>query len=244
MTPIRQINIPGNTFKKIFEKVSEMFPDLVGKANSYIADQAKEFWMMTARTEPKNKDESTSGWGEKYASTIVSEKLEGGKGIRLFVDEEHSNYMFVELVEDGVTTWSIKNALLQGKAARRNKAQYGTVFVRVPFRWRVPGVKETAKGANFAGILPKDIYEKVKRGEKIGEKFGDYAGLVKMGGPLHSQYMTFRTVSEKSKDWFYPSKKGVGVFDKVKKKIEQMMDETIENIILGFLKDLAKEESK
>jgi hypothetical protein len=238
---IRQINIPPVTFDMVFKKVSEMFPDLMEKSTNYIADQAYAFWRNRALTEPKRKDGSPSLWGEKYAETLKVEKSTDGKGAKVFVDENHPSFMFVELVENGVTVWSIKNALLSGKAARRNKALYGTVFVRVPFRYRVPGVsKETS---TFAGIMPKDIYNTVKKGVALGKEYGRYAGLVKMGGPLHSQYMTFRTVTESSQGWFYPSKPAVDVFQKVKKKVEQMIEETVENIITGFLRDLQKEMS-
>jgi hypothetical protein len=239
MPELRQINIPGDAAQKVFEKAAEMFPELIEEASNFIADKAQEFWITTARAAAKRKDGSLSLWGEEYAKTIKVILSKKRSGAKVYVDESHPSFRFVEMIEKGVSTWNIKNALLQGKAARRNQALYGTLFVRVPFRYRIPGVTKAMTG--FAGIMPRSIYEKVKKGEAIGEEAGEFAGLVKVGGPLHSQFMVFRTVSEKSEGWIYPGKEGISVFTKVKKKIEQMIDETIENIIMGFLKDLKEQ---
>lgn len=236
---MRSIGANASAFQKAYQKIAEEFPELLEGAAPLIADQGLAYWQKVARLAPKKKDGSKSSWGEKYARTIRAEAT--NTGARVYVDETDPDYMYVEMVEDGVTVWSIKNALLEGKAARRNKALYGTVFVRVPFRWKTPGMTQPSSKVKFTGTMSKDIYKKVKAGEKMGIEMGNMAGLKKMGGPMHSQYMTFRTVSEKSAGWLFPSKPATPVFEKVKKKIEQMINETIQNIIEGFLKDLQKE---
>ncbi len=240
---IRMINIPSDTMTQVFERIAEEFPDQMEKGTNYIANKILGFWKNTAITTPENKQGGTSGWGKLYAETIIMEESTGGKGAKVYVDEKHPSYRYVKLVEEGVTVWSIKNALLKGKAARRNKALYGTVFVRVPFRWRTPSMSEPGRGTKFAGMMNEDVYEKVKGGEALGKEYGKMAGMVKMGGPLHSQYMTFRTVSEKSKGWFFPSKPGYNVFERVKKRTEQMLDAMVKRMIIGYLRNLQKDMS-
>ncbi len=241
--PIREINIPSEEkIQELLKELAEKFPDQMEKASEIIADRAQAFWMNLARKSSKNKDGSTSKWGENYAKAIQKEELSGG-GYKLFVDDNDPNFKSVKTVEEGIETWNIKDALLKGKAARRNaeESPYGTLYVRVPFQWRTPAKTEPGGKTKFAGTMPRNIYEMVKRGEKIGEEAGVLAGLVKMGGPLHSQFMTFRTVSEKSSGWIYPGREGVNVFEQVKKKVESMIKETIENMILGLLKDLKEQ---
>jgi len=242
---MREINIPPEALKKIFEKITKVLPHVIENAENYIADQAYGMWRDMAKTAMRNKSGSFSKWGERYADAIKIELSKSGSGARVYADEDDGNKRYIDLIENGVKAWSIKEALLAGKAAKRNEMLYGTVFVRVPFRWRTPEKAEASTKGKFTGTLPKEVFEEFKSlnkiGKRLGAEFGRMAGLTKLGGPLHSQYMTFRTVSEKSTGWLYPSKSGVPVFETVKKKIEAMIEDAIERIIEGFIQDLQQE---
>lgn len=236
---VREINL-NRVLKTIFEKTAEIMPKATAHMANTLIEFAHKMWHSKA---------SKSGpWGSRYATTIVSTHINAKSGTgeaKVFIDESHSNFLFVNLVEEGVETWDIKKALLEGKAARRNQAKYGTRFVRVPFRWRVPG--KSKKTSSFAGVMPKDIYEDAKSGNPIvkrsietGRKAIDVSGLKRFGGEKHGQYMTFRTVSDKSEGWQYPSRKSTPVFNEVVGKVEKMIGQMITNLIQDFEKDLLK----
>lgn len=228
---VRQMNIDLDRItQEIFSYTRKEFPIATQGLANLLLDQAMQFWRATAQ--------SSSAWGERYASTLKLEPFKTGMG-RVFVDEEHPNAMFVYMMEDGVKTWSIKKALLEGKAARRNLAKYGKLFVRVPFRFRTPGKGKKTSG--FAGVMPSDIYALVKGGKRLSkapDNMPHIAGLKKYGSGVHSQYLTFRTVTETSAGWQYPNVPATPVFQKVQKRVEAMIGQTIVNMVKGFEKDL------
>ncbi len=240
--PIREINLI-EVIDRIFDQTMKVMPETTVNLANMLIDKAHELWHLKAKNAPVRKDGSPSLWGERYANTLKKEHATGKGGqAKVYADESDPDYMFVNIVENGISTWSIKDALLAGKAARRNKALYGTTFVRVPFRFRIPGV--TKETSSFAGIMPKDVYEKAKEGIRLGKEYGKYAGLVKVTQKPHSQYMTFRTVSQKSEGWQYPTIPPTPVFEDVVKKVEKMMEGAIVNFVQGYLKDMDKEFSK
>lgn len=239
---VREINL-NPVLKRIFEKTKVVMPKATAHLANSIVDWAHAMW---------HKDASESGpWGPRYASALKADMMKstGDGEARVYADEEHANFLFVNLVEDGITSWSIKDALLEGQAARRNEAKYGTRFVRVPFRWRVPGKEK--KTSSFAGVMPKDIYEDAKSGIpivdrtiKVGKRAVDISGLKRFGGEKHGQYMTFRTVSEKSDGWQYPPRAATPVFDQVVAKVEKMLEGMIVNMIKDYEKDIIQTFSK
>lgn len=236
--PVRQIGIPE--FDKIMEMAAEMLPETAMNMSNLIADKAHELWILKAMNAPKRRDGSPSGWGERYARAIklkpATGKTEGSA--KVYVDENSEDYKYVEMIEEGFKEWSISDALLAGKAAARNRALYGTTFVRVPFRYRTPGVTQPTSG--FVDVLPRNIYQKAKKGERIGPEAGLLAGLVRVGGKQHGQYFTFRTVTKDS-NWMHPGFTAVPVFEEVKAKVEKMIAGAVENLIKGFLGDVKKE---
>lgn len=240
--PPKVVNIP-EVVQKLFEKTMEIMPDTTVNLANVLVDKIHELWTLKAKNAPVRKDGSPSLWGERYARTLKVEYASGNNSsAKVYADESSDDFMFVELVENGVTQWSIKDALLSGKAARRNAAKYGVTFVRVPFRWRVPGtVRQTS---SFAGIMPQDVYELAKSGKTVGEEHGNLAGLRRVGGKRHGQFMTFRTVSQKSKGWIYPNISATPVFEDVSRKAEEMIAKALENFVRGFMKDMAKEGKK
>lgn len=240
--PVREINI-FKVAERLFEKSADLMPRVATNFANMMIDKAAELWTMKAKNAPERKDGSPSLWGERYANTLRTDYITGKGGrARVYADESSPDYKFVSMVEDGVTEWSIKDALLAGKAARRNQALYGTVFVRVPFRYRVPG--KTKETSSFAGIMPLDVYEKAKKGTTLGKEYGRHAGLVRFGGSLHGQFMTFRTVSQKSTGWMYPHKQATPVFEEVVEKVEKMIEGAMLNMMRGLMKDLEKEGKK
>lgn len=242
--PVREINI-DEAIMKVLDKTMEIMPETTINLVNMLTDKAHELYVLEAKNTPTRKDGSPSLWGEKYASTIKTQHVVGKVGgiAKVFVDEQDKNFRFVEHVEKGIEQWSIKDALLKGKAARRNQSLYGRTFVIVPFRYRVPGRMRPTSSA-FAGIMPVDVYKKAKQGEKISKDYGHLAGLTKVSEGVHSQYMTFRMVTPDSKGWVYPKKAPQKVFEKVQKKIDKMVEGTIVNFINGFLKDIKKESEK
>lgn len=244
--PVREIDIAAMV-NKIFDATMDLMPSTSTHLTNMLVDKAHKLWTQEAQISTTKQDGNLSRWGEKYASTLQVKHISGKSGgtAKVYVDERDENYRFVEYVEEGIKTWSIKDALKKGKAAQRNlrKSKTGMWYVHVPFRYRTPGAGR-ATSSVFAGIMPQDVYEKAKRGEKIGGEYGKLAGLAKVSEGIHSQYLTFRTVSEKSKGWQYPEKPPQHIFEKVQSKVESMVEKTIANFIEGFLKDIKKEGEK
>lgn len=240
--PVREINII-EIAQRVFDKTVEIMPKTTTNLANILIDKAQELWQLKAKNTPTKKDGYPSLWGERYASAIKVDYATTGSGrARVYADESDPNYMFVNIVENGITQWSIKDALLAGKAARRNKAIHGTAFVHVPFRYRIPGV--TRETSSFAGIMPVDIYEKAKAGIRLGQESGKYMGLVKYSSGVHSQYLTFRTVSQKSKGWIYPNRPSTPIFSEITQKVEKMFEDTILKFLKGYMKDIVTESKK
>jgi len=212
--------------------LEETQPDAVRGFVVQMANFAYELWTMEAR--------NASSWGDRYASTITMDIPSAGKSVSedsVYVDESHPNFMFVNIMENGMKSFSIKDALLAGKAARRNKAKYGTVFVHVPFRWRTPKDDQSKTHSTFSGMLSDDIYEIAKGGGRVTVDMAksvrnkNLAGLKRFGGDGHGQYLTFRTVSEKSQGWKHPGAPATPVY----RKVEQLVNDRVEKELLSFL---------
>lgn len=223
-------NVDDEVVNKIMNIMQDIFPKIVESRSNEIASEILLFWGESAV--------DASSWGERYASTLSIKSMKGGKGsAKVYVDKAHPNYMFVKMMEEGVKSWSIKDALLKGKAAQRNFLKYGTVFVRIPFRYRVSGT--TKPSSMFAGVMPEAIYKMAKSGENIGDQFGRMAGLKRYSkGPVHGQYFTFRTVSEKSDGWEHPGKMQTPVFKKVLQKVGSMIEKSMVKWVKTFEKEL------
>lgn len=239
---VRNMNIDfQGILDSIFTMSQKQFPQSTAGMANLLLDKAYQYWRAKAQ--------SSGGWGERYANTLKIQPMTGVGGTgSVYVDEKHPDAKFVYMMENGVASWSIKDALLEGKAARRNKAKYGTLFVRVPFRYRTPS--KMKKTSAFAGVMPNDIYKLVKGGATLktaGRVFGEtsktpyLSGLKRYGGALHGQYMTFRTVSEKSQGWQYPKIPAKPIFPKVMEKVEKMIAGTMVRMIQGFSDDIKKE---
>lgn len=224
----------------IVSYLEQVAPDALQDYVNKMLDFSFQLWTAEAK--------NSGPWGDRYASTLKVEYARAGASEgRVYSDEAHPNAMFANIVENGMKSFSIKDALLAGKAARRNKAKFGRAFVHVPFRWRTPKDNDQSKTySSFAGQLPEEIYQIAKSGGRVtvdmAESAGDknLAGLKRFGGSLHGQYLTFRTVSEKSQGWRHPGAAATPVYPSVEKIVQAQVQKTILKYIDGLLDGLAE----
>lgn len=174
-----------------------------------------------------NLAQSTHGWGSRYARALVMKPATQGTAAEVYLDDDNPDAMFGYMMENGVNSWSIRDALMQSSHAQVSQ-RTGLKYMRIPFRYRVPGAQKATSG--FAGVMDKDIYERVLSGETIdaatatGMGQPNMAGLKRYGAGGHSQYLTFRTVTEKSPGWKYPRQPKRPVFSKVLDYVEKAIE--------------------
>ena len=166
------------------------------------------------------------------------------------------------IVEDGIKPFDMKQTHLNGPKAKVGAS--GKKYVTVPFRHNVPGQGVTANAMPEA-VYQKAKHLAVSRrngalrtwwtGRKYtwGDRLpaadggakekphwstGRYTGMVKAGAPGHSQYLTFRRLSENSpaEAWQHPGKEPRPVTEAV---TENSRQEVIDLIRTGFEVDLA-----
>jgi hypothetical protein len=167
-----------------------------------------------------------------------------------------------EIVENGIKPFDMKQTHLNGPKSQVGKD--GKRYVTIPFRHNVPGStaignampKEVyAKAMQLAvsrrnGLLVHWFSaKKYEWGDRLSENdsgvkqrphwtTSKYTSMVKMAGRPHTQYLTFRRISENSKpeSWRHP-----GVAPRpVTQAVEEMArDEVIQLIRTGFEVDLA-----
>lgn len=143
-----------------------------------------------------------------------------------------STYSRTRMIEQGTQGFDMKPLMLTGPKARMGENGPYTI---IPFRHATP--KTQASSGIFSSRMPQEIYNRAKRqqyGQSMTEKtlhnidskrgttHGQpqtnpssgyqhtsplYARLTKTGAPRHSQYYTFRTVSQKSNPmaFLYPA---------------------------------------
>lgn len=228
----------ANVFAELSREVQKDFPVETAKLVNNVAAAVQSLWASTA-------EEEGGGWGRRYAQTLRFEpmKSSGDSGTaRVYADESDPNFMFVNFVEEGVQSWSIKDALLKGKSARTS-AKTGMVYVVVPFRFRTPGSQQAS--SKFAGVMPQGVYERVLAGEPITADFAEKAGGTKHMAGLkrytegqHSSFMTFRVVTERSEGWQYPQKPARPVYEKVLAQVGPAIEASLRSFIEKYLGDL------
>jgi len=208
--------------QKLFRALTHAFPkDAEDLARGVLA-RGMEYWSL--------KLQNASPWGARAASTLRYEDESGGGLIS--ADESHDNAMFYNMVENGVSGWSIKDALLSGPRAKT--AADGSKYATVPLRWRTPG--DTKQSGSFAGTMTEDAHALAKAGKAVTS--GPLKGLKRYGGEQHSQYYTFLTCAESSTGWQYPDIPATPVFDDVQAAVEKMLAGAVTNWIQAKLKEL------
>jgi hypothetical protein len=164
------------------------------------------------------------------------------------------------IIEEGIKPFDMKKTHLKGPKAIVGKN--GKRYITVPFRHNVPGQSATADAmpkAVYAKAMQLAISrrngllvhwysdKKYEWGDRLGKEdggpqrphwsTGKYTGMVKMSGKPHTQYMTFRRLSENSKpeSWKHPGVRPRPVTQAVE---EMARDEVIQLIRTGFEVDL------
>lgn len=199
----------------------------------------------------KEATDSGTGWGRKYANAITAE-VTGNRG-RVYVDEDlidkqtnKPSIMFVKMVEEGVKSWSIKDALLASNKAKTGPT--GIRYITIPFPISTPRKKGQGSMQSKFGKreMTNAMYRIVKSGGKLktgtlmaGGKEVDVSGLSRfVTKKFHSQYGIFRRVSEKSTGWQYPT---IGaspvlpsVLNEVNKRVAEVLAAFCANIVREY----------
>jgi len=231
-------------FNKIIEAVEAGMPGVI----QVIAQGTMEYWKSEAR--------GAGGWGTKYAEAI-SMRGEGGEA-EVYLDEEKADpslkekkpfYMFAMMMEEGVDTWSIKDALLKSEKAKNGTDSKGNQikYITVPFPVRTPkSDKGTKMASQFGGReMTREMYNIVKAGGRIKSgsimakgKEVNISGLARYTTPqLHGQYGIFRTVTSNSRGWQYPHIPAEPVYPRVLEKV----NEVIQQVLDKFCKEIVRE---
>ncbi len=228
-------------FNKIAETIDNCMPGVI----QIIAQGMTEHW----RTEA----EGAGGWGSKYAKAIQYKVM--GTSADIYLDEEmidkeshKPNIMFAEMMEKGVKTWSIKDALLASDKAKTSSD--GIKYIVIPFPVATPRHKGQGKMKNYFGgrEMTTEIYNLVKSGGKLDAgtltvrgKDVDISGLSKYNTKqLHGQYGIFRCVSEKSKGWQYPYVPAEPVFQNVLNEVNRKIDEIVKEFCVDIVKEFTR----
>lgn len=230
-------NVSEKQFIKIVDTIEEVMPDVV----ETILYGMMVHWRKEAR-------DSGTGWGEKYASAIDAKMTADGKG-EVFVDEtlidkssDKPIMMFVSMIEKGVKSWSIKDALLKSDKAKVGKDNVR--YITIPFPVATPRAKNQGTMQSKFGKreMTAEMYRIVRGGGKIKSgklKSGEnIAGLQRVvTRQFHSQYMIFRRITKDSKGWQHPGRGQSPVFPSVLSEVNLRVHETL----AAFCKNIVKE---
>lgn len=188
-------------------------------------------------------------------------------GIRFLDDltgEVFSTSYHGKLIEEGQPPRDMKPQMLASPKAKTGKD--GKKYVTVPFRHGTPGAttipnmpKSVYSQAKNLGYSRRNGGLDTKRytwGGRLGEspigqrshtgnhpgagytwRTGQYSGMVRVGQPGHSQYLSFRRLSENSdpKAWQFPGVKPKKIREAV---VENTREETLQLVRRGFEMDL------
>lgn len=160
---------------------------------------------------------------------------------------------YAAALEYGLPPFDMKPYLLASKKARVGKR--GQRYLRVPFRHGIPGTATMQ-------AMPPEIYRQVRRlkpGQRLGESdigrrskltpaggytwtTGPYSGMVKTGRARHTQYMTFRTVSDNSpaSAWWHPGIKEKKIAHRTAEEVAPQIEREIAAALDRDIADLIR----
>ncbi|MGB9660652.1 MAG: hypothetical protein ACPL5F_01370 [Moorellaceae bacterium] len=188
-----------------------------------------------------------------YARSIISVYPADDEG---FAGTVINTAPYAAALEFGRPPFDMKPYLLASKKARLGR--YGSKYLRVPFRHGIPE-------AVTLPPMPKEIYQEVRRKGRIGERLegwrskltpkgpytwttGPYSGMQRLGRERHSQYMTFRTVSDRSpaSSWWHPGIKARRIAERtveqVVPQIERLLAEAVDRDLQDILGKVVRAE--
>jgi enoyl reductase-like protein len=205
-----------------------------------LTQDTKEEWKQEAI-------ESGTGWGEKYARAIMS-KISNKEG-SVYIDESamdstgKKSMMFVQMIEKGVKSWSIKDALLASEKAKTGKD--GIKYIIVPFPVAAPRQKGQGKPlSRFGGReMSSEVHDLVKSGGRAPKGTTDISGQDISGltkwttEQRHEQYSIFRCVSNRSVGWQYPTIGATPVFPSIIDYVNKRIQEILNDFCLAVIKE-------
>jgi hypothetical protein len=225
-------------FYNIVKTIDESFPSVI----NILTQGMKEHWKAEAKR-------VSTGWGAKYAAAIKAD-VKGNIG-EIYLDDTLTDkitnkpvMLFVEMVERGMKSFSIKEAVLKSKKAKISAA--GLKYISIPFPVSVP--RRAGQGtmqSRFGGReMTNAMHKIVKDGGRLKSgslnikgKDIDVSGLTRyVSRQRHEMYGMFLTVSEKSKGWIHPGKKPEPVYKKVLSEVNRRIHE----VITEYCKEIVK----
>jgi len=223
-------------FNKILNAINDGMPGVV----QILAQGMAEHWQAEAI--------NASGWGAKYANAIKYEV--NGNEAEVFIDESmidktsnKPNIMYAMMMERGVKSWSIKDALLASDKVKEGPD--GIRYITIPFPVATPRKKGQGNAkSSFGGReMSNEIYKIVKSGGKIPRGTTtttglDISGLTRFNTrQRHSQYGIFRRVSDKSQGWIYPGVAPTPVFSSVLQEVNKKVGEVVSSFLQAIVKE-------
>ena len=225
-------------FINIANTIDEKMPGVI----EILTYGMQEHW----KNEAKN---SGTGWGAKYSQAIKA-KVTGDSG-EIYVDDTmtdktsgKSSIMFVNMVEQGMRSFSIKEGLLRSEKAKVSAD--GIKYMVVPFPVRTPARPEQGKSASHFGgrEMTKEAYDIVKAGGRFTGKLKsgqNVTGLTQYSTRQHnSQFGTFICVSEKSSGWQHPGVAANPVFQNVVKEVNKRIQEVLGAFCRSVVEEFTK----
>ena len=233
--------VTEDQFNRIANQIDEALPGII----ALITHDIRAEWQERARDGDR--------WGSKYAAAINS-RVTGTEG-QIFLDEtiidkttNRPAIMFAKMMELGVKTWSIKDALL--RSDRVKVGPDGVKYIIVPMAVATP--RQESQGtpmSRFGGrVMTEEIHNIVKNGERYdgsimtsndqGAKEVDISGLSRYNTrQRHSQYGIFRRVSERSKGWQYPNIPPEPVFNGVLEYVNRRIFEVLTEFCAAIVEE-------
>lgn len=229
-------NASQEKFANLGEKINSAIPGLI----EVLVNETEDFWINQAML--------IGGWGEKYARAIQSDVSKG----EVWLDKESLDpqskrpfFMFAMMVEEGVQSWSIKDALMKSKKAKIGKD--GVKYITIPMPVATPRKSGSGKQlSSFGGrTMTKEMHDILKSGGNVesgslmsGSRKISAKGLTAFSTQkYHSGYGLFRRVSENSKGWQFPNKSPQPVFDTVKKYVDRRVGELMSDFCKAVVKE-------
>jgi len=226
-------------FGKVAEAIERSMPGVI----QVLAQGMSEYW--------KSEANNAGGWGTKYAKAIKY-TVEGNKA-EVYVDEDmvdkgsnKPSMMFVEMIERGMKSFSIKDALLASEKAKEGKD--GVRYITVPFPVATP--RKSGQGTmqrQFGGReMTAAMHKIVKSGGRLGKgstlpSGQDVSGLSQYNTrQLHSQYGIFRRVSEKSKGWVHPGRGPSPVYPSVLSEVNKQIQTALKAYCQAIVQEYSK----